>query len=386
MKKFILFASCALLVACTSESTLDNGNDNELKTIILSEHEITLEKGMEKVLNVEFVPENATNKTITWATTQPTVATVKDGVVAGVAPGYTRVIARYGRLSDLCVVTVIISAKSISLNKTKLTLVPGDTTTLKATVLPEDSTEGVEWSSSNESVATVKEGKVTAISEGEVTISAKSGERAATCSITVDLAVDLGLSVKWAACNIGATYPDQYGDYFAWGEVETKSMIYGWKNYKWCGRVDSNGNVYLTKYCTVSWRRWWAGIGEPDGKLLLEPADDVAHVELGGNWRIPTKDDWEELISKCEWHTTYKNGVRGKLVIGPNGNSIFMPHSGFISSGHSSPEYKDLRGLYWSSTLKLNEEICAYGADIDFSPYVDYCGRVNGLSIRPVSE
>lgn len=370
MKKFILFASFALLAACTSESTLDNGNDNgqssfvELTSIVLDEHEITLEKGMEKVLKVEFFPENATNKKVTWTSSNENVVKVKDGVVVGVAPGTAEVIVRsLKNIFDKCKVSVIVSAQSISLDKTKLTLVPGETASLKATVLPEDSTEGVEWFSSDESVATVKEGEVSAISEGEVTITVKAGEQSATCDINVDCTVDLGLSVKWAACNIGAKTPEQYGDYYAWGEVETyysgnwyesynwkwKNDGYVWESYKWS---DREGEMFK-KYCPTYKADCWYGEGSPDGKTVLEPDDDVAHLKLGGKWRIPTYEEWNELITMCLWKWTTWNGKRGMLVESKlNGNSIFLPAGGEIGYQYEDSIYlRDKGGAYWSATL-----------------------------------
>ena len=145
--------------------------------------------------------------------------------------------------------------------------------------------------------------------------------------------VDLGLSVKWASFNIGATKPEGYGDYYAWGETETKST-YEWSNYKYC--VDSPST--LTKYCTDS------EYGMVDKKTVLELSDDVAHVKWGGNWRIPTKYEMAELIENCTWTWTTLNGVEGcKVASKVNGNSIFLPAA---SGGMGTP-----RGSYWSSSI-----------------------------------
>ena len=101
--------------------------------------------------------------------------------------------------------------------------------------------------------------------------------------------VDLGLSVKWATCNLGATKPEEYGDYYAWGETETKTKTdYNWSTYRW--RKGASGK--LTKYCPSNKSGYWAGYGSPDGKTSLDLSDDVANIKLGGKWRLPTDAEW----------------------------------------------------------------------------------------------
>lgn len=134
--------------------------------------------------------------------------------------------------------------------------------------------------------------------------------------------VDLGLSVKWATCNIGASSPEEYGDYFAWGETEPKD-VYDWSTYKWCNGSQNT----LTKYCT---KREY---GVVDNKTALELEDDAAHVNWGGEWRMPTKAELEELRTKCTWLPAKINGVSGREITGPNGNTLFLPYSGYCSEG-----------------------------------------------------
>ena len=111
--------------------------------------------------------------------------------------------------------------------------------------------------------------------------------------------VDLGLpsGLKWATCNVGASSPEDYGDYYAWGETETKST-YNWSTYKWCNGSSST----LTKYCTDSSR------GTVDDKTTLDLEDDVAHVKWGGDWRMPTRQNYSELIYNCIWEWTTQGG------------------------------------------------------------------------------
>lgn len=153
--------------------------------------------------------------------------------------------------------------------------------------------------------------------------------------------VDLGLpsGTKWATTNVGATTPEGYGNYYAWGETTTKST-YNWSTYKWC-----NGNYdTMTKYCTES------SYGTVDNKTTLDLSDDAAYVNWGSSWRMPTKAEQYELRTECTWTWTTQNGVNGyKVTSKTNGNSIFLPAAGYRSG--SSVNYAGSTGLYWSSSL-----------------------------------
>ena len=188
-------------------------------------------------------------------------------------------------------------------------------------------------------------------------------------------AVDLGLSVKWATFNVGATKPEEYGGYYAWGETEEKE-IYNWSTYKWCnGSYDT-----MTKYCTSS------SYGTVDNKTVLDPEDDVAHVKWGGSWRMPTKAEQDELRTSCTWTWTTQNGVNGyKVTSKTNGNSIFLPAAGYRSG--TNLYYSGGIGYYWSSSLYGGNGYDAYYLDF-YSGYYDwsYYDRYSGFSVRPVSE
>lgn len=160
------------------------------------------------------------------------------------------------------------------------------------------------------------------------------------------IAVDLGLSVKWASCNIGANSPEQYGDYYAWGEKETKSS-YERANYKY---YDSS--YLLTRYCTMS------KYGKVDNKTTLDLQDDVARAKKGGSWRMPTKAEQDELRNKCDWKWTTKKGINGYEVKSRvNGNSIFLPAAGYRQN--SSSHVVGSGASYWSSTLSSDQPIDA---------------------------
>ncbi|MBQ7945859.1 MAG: InlB B-repeat-containing protein [Bacteroidales bacterium] len=161
--------------------------------------------------------------------------------------------------------------------------------------------------------------------------------------------VDLGLSVKWANCNVGATFPEDYGDYFAWGETSPKDD-YSWSTYKYCNGSSST----LTKYNTNS------SNGTVDNKTTLELSDDAARVNWGDAWRIPTDNEWDKLINNCTWTWTSQNGVSGyKVTSKINGNSIFMPATGYRNG--TSFTTVGYYGYYWSSTLDEGDPRSAYG-------------------------
>ena len=187
--------------------------------------------------------------------------------------------------------------------------------------------------------------------------------------------VDLGLSVNWATCNVGATKPEEYGNYYAWGETTPKTT-YDWSTYKWCnGSYDT-----MTKYCTNS------DYGTVDNYTVLGKEDDAASVNMGGSWRMPTYKEQAELQTKCTWTWTTLNGVNGYNVEGPNGNSIFLPAAG-------CRDYSDLYragsyGYYWSRSLnQLNSGYALYlyfhSGDVDWTHYNSRCcGRsVRGVTI-----
>ncbi len=189
-------------------------------------------------------------------------------------------------------------------------------------------------------------------------------------------AIDLGLpsGIKWASCNVGASNPEEYGGYYAWGETEEKND-YSLSTYKYC-----NGDEYsMTKYCTDSY------YGTVDNKTTLEPGDDVAHVQWGGSWRMPTEAEQKELINNCTWSWTTLNGVRGHRVTGPNGNSIFLPAAGFRSGEEVINQ--GFYGYYWSSSLSSFRSYSAYYLDFGSSRYGwDDGSRSYGRTVRPVCE
>ncbi|MBO5720165.1 MAG: hypothetical protein J6R61_01350 [Bacteroidales bacterium] len=190
--------------------------------------------------------------------------------------------------------------------------------------------------------------------------------------------VDLGLpsGLKWATCNVGATTPEGYGDYFAWGETEPKAT-YDWSTYKYCNGTDDS----ITKYCTDS------SFGTVDNKTVLELSDDAAYVNWGGSWRMPTKAEQDELMDtdNCTWEWTTQNEVNGyKVTSKINGNSIFLPAAGYYRSS-SDLYYVGSDGRYWSSSLSTDGNF--YANVLNFysgNVYLSGGYRCNGLSVRAV--
>ena len=192
--------------------------------------------------------------------------------------------------------------------------------------------------------------------------------------------VDLGLpsGLLWATCNVGADAPEDYGDYFAWGEIATK-YYYGWSNYQYC-----NGDAHqLTKYCNKS---FFGFNGFTDTLTTLLPEDDVANVNWGGIWRIPTQMEWQELYNNTTKTLTIQNGVYGMRFTAANGNSIFLPAAGCYSGNNL---IFSNTGCYWSSSLCTAEPSKAWILEFWKSGGTTYIyildfSRSVGLSVRPV--
>lgn len=196
--------------------------------------------------------------------------------------------------------------------------------------------------------------------------------------------VDLGMTdangnpVYWATCNVGAENPEDAGLYFAWGETSgygsdtSDGRSFNWSSYKWCnGSWDT-----LTKYCTD----YYYGI--VDNKTVLDPEDDAAHVNWGGDWRMPTKEELDWLRNNCTWQ--WDSSKHGSIVTSSKtGNSIFLPTAGYRDN--SSLINAGLYGVYWSSSLGTSDSSSAYGlyfgsSDRGANRHVRYYGR----SVRAV--
>ena len=184
--------------------------------------------------------------------------------------------------------------------------------------------------------------------------------------------VDMGLSVRWGTCNVGAASPEEYGYYFAWGEVETKEY-YQLNNYRWAASVSG----MILKYCTNSF------LGNVDNKTQLEPEDDAAHVICEDMWRIPTEYEFNELIDNCSIAWTSSNGVYGlEFVSNKNGNSIFIPAAGYY---YDVEKDASSFGYYWTSSLDINDSTKAKQFAFNEDGHIlSSSTRYFGQTIRPV--
>lgn len=193
--------------------------------------------------------------------------------------------------------------------------------------------------------------------------------------------VDLGLpsGLKWATCNIGANAPEEYGNYYAWGETEPKD--------------DYRGNKYFADDYSTTDRLLKYNVnpqqGDVDNKTVLDPEDDVAHVVWGGTWRMPTDEEHRELRLKCQWENTTLNGVKVTKITGPNGNCIYLPYTG--RRMYAMTLSADTEGYYWTSSLKVDgggslDDYCSY-AEYFTVPYaLGSMSRSMGAAVRPVTE
>ena len=358
---------------------------NRLVTsITLNKESIVIRKGKTANLWVTVRPSTASNTNVSWSSSNTSVATVSSsGEVTSVAIGTATItvsaIDGSGK-SAACQVEVKQYVTGITLDKTSLVLLEGKYETLTVTVTPDNAQDkSLTWTSSDAAVAMVDQnGKVTALSKGTATIQATANDGSGVCAscsvrvcrIDMPIAVDLGLSVKWASFNLGASMPEEYGLYYAWGETEPKSD-YSWATYKWC----NGSKTSLTKYNIV------------DNKKVLDADDDVAHVKLGGGWRMPTDAEWTELRNNCTWTWTSnynETGVAGRIVTSTkNGASIFLPAAG-RRDGTGLVNFGSV-GNYWSSS-SLSEGSAINVGFYNNSVWSNGLGRNEGFSVRPVSD
>ncbi len=199
-------------------------------------------------------------------------------------------------------------------------------------------------------------------------------------SIAEPEAVDLGLSVRWASFNLGASSPEGTGNYYSWGETQVKPADQSnWKGYRLC---DDIALWTFTKY------------NEQDGLTRLEPADDAANVALGGKWRMPTYDECLELVNNCDPRMVEQSGAWGYLFTGKNGNKLFIPLAGYLETDgslvyHWSQVGDAAKGCYWSSTLHPENDTQAKDLFLfmgythgDFDQWFRYAAQ----PIRPVCD
>ncbi len=275
---------------------------------------------------------------------------------------------------NIYTVTATPSDENLGTVKTSATEVEeGTSVTLTAT--PQEGYGFVNWTVNGEIVSTENPYTTTITTNTEFKANFRTIRGVENSHEWIDLGLPSGL--KWATCNVGATTPGGCGDYFAWGGTGPQDY-YNWGTYRY-----GNGST-MSKYCTKS------GYGTVDNKTTLELADDAAHVNWGGKWRMPTKAEYDELMNttNCTWTWTTQNGVKGyKVTSKKNGNSIFLPAAGYRDYGGTLYNAGS-RGYFWSSSLGTRYNSgSAYSLDFNSSDvgWGNY-DRCNGYSVRAVCE
>ena len=348
---------------------------------------LSLAIGKSQTLSVTVYPSDASNKTVSWSSSDSNIASVdQSGTVTAKAKGTCTITCSAtdgsGKYAT-CKVTVLKLVTGIKLSQSSLSMLRDIPQQLTATVLPSDaSNTEVRWSSSNTNIATVnQQGWVTAKTQGNCVIYCQAIDDSGVkveCQVKVSnypQYVDLGLpsGTLWATLNIGANSPWEVGDYFAWGEKEPNKAVYDWSTYSLC-----NGTHYsMTKYNAT------------DGKTELDPADDAASVIWGVDWQMPSSTQRVELMDtryvNLQWTT--QSGVYGlKVTSKKNGNYIFLPVGGYRSG--SELLYTD-GGNYWSRSVNTYNNIYYTASAHYFSSSSNYGQtwlRSNGLNIRPVRK
>ena len=291
-------------------------------------------------------------------------------------------------------------ATSLTLSKSSLSLMKYASIRLTTTILPADADlTALSWTTSNHLVATVDgTGIITGHNIGVCTITARTldgSNLSATCQVVVadpssntGEYVNLGLpsGTLWATKNVGATNPEDYGNYFAWGETtgyDDGKTTFNWSNYIYC----NGSQTTLTKYCSNS---SYGYNGFTDTLTELELSDDAAYVNWGPNWRMPSQEQFEELFNSSYTTATWTtlNGVYGRLitsiVAGYEGNSIFLPAAGYRNN-FGATSGKDTNGDYWTRTFMTGRSYIGYFQYFD-STTNSSSGRTRevGQSVRPV--
>lgn len=406
--------------------------------VSVSPASLSMEIGESKALSVTVSPSDATDKTYTVTSDNTSVAEVSNGnvIAKGAGTANITVTTTDGSFQATCKVTVNKPQMTISADPSSLAF--GDvnvdecstkTFSISNTGKAEVKVSGISvpeaYSVDVTSPFTIAVGQSKTVTvtftptdgkdyNGSITITsdadnqptvAVSGKGIKLSPSGSPEAVDLGLpsGLLWASCNLGASKPEEDGNYYAWGETkaygeEDKTNA---NNYQY---NSSKGNPsYVRSLYVVNAYKWYNVENKTytkyasDDDLSLESSDDAAHVILGGKWRIPTKEEWQELIDNCKWTWVYTAGNGLKIESKTNGNSIYLPFSGriYVFNGETQPIYHSL-GFYWSSTgskeeISMTDHIqygyysCPYCVGVNQSEFVVRLSyRFEGSTIRPV--
>ena len=386
----LLAAAGLILLVAGCSKDIDPDLKVRVNGVDIAPTSLTLTPGTESSVTVSLTPVDATEQRVCLTSSNSEVlllgaeragtVTLKAGeipILAMAAGNATiSVTTLDGSYKTSCTVTVkegAVRVTSISLSPDPLSMRMGNAPVkLTATVSPANASEkSLFWTSSNEKVATVQDGLVSAVGEGEAVISAIARDGSNTrgeCHVIVEadlMAIDLGLSVLWANVNVGADVSSECGSYFAWGETASKTK-YTWDSYSF------GTESALTKYTGT-------------GPSVLEADDDAARKNQKDKWRMPAVEEMKELREKCSWAWSSRNGQNGFLVTAKNGNSIFLPAAGSCLSSDKPKPGKE--GVYWTSSRYSAVPSRAWMLSFTASEAkVTYSDRCYGHSVRAVLD
>lgn len=380
LKSFVLIGIISFMASCKEDSPtdptvtdpIDNPPNNPIAVtgISLDKTKLYLAIDGNYTLIATVTPTDATDKTVTWTTNNPTVATVANGLVTPKSVGTVKITAKSGVYTASCtfkIVSTIIPATAISLDPATKRIALNDTFTLTEVLTPTNATVNLTWTSSDTTIATVKDGVVTAKIPGEVTITAKSGYVTGTSTITVLDGVRIN-GLIWATRNV-----DTPGTFTV--NPEDFGKVYKFNNdTAW----DINGSIV----------GFGASYYYSPGKYLWEVGNDPSPV----GWRLPTFYEQGALIdvnySTKEYIT--QNGVVGcKITDKATNASIFLPAAGHIWLDDTlKTNISHFGGAYWSSTGNSTDSWLAASMTFGTSSfyYSVNLHRADGLSIRSVTE
>ena len=309
---------------------------------------------------------NNTGQSVSWKSSNTSVVRVSNnGMLSALSSGSATISATTADGKYTAKINIKVKV-ALYINSRDISICIGDSYKLDYT---NNTGQDLIWESSNSSIATVDgRGVVTGIGVGSTTIKVTTADGRRTDKATVKVkkklvykgeAVDLGLSVLWSKFNLGAPSQEEYGAYFSWGETQPKD-IYTEDTYSYYDQYIGD-DISGTKY-------------------------DAATAILGGGWRMPTKTELQELRDKCSWKWTKENGVKGYVVTGNNGNTIFIPAAGWAYSTIIVSAGDSFGTRFWTSTLYEYNEEWAYSQEYDNKGIILTTNRFYGVPIRPVKS
>jgi uncharacterized protein (TIGR02145 family) len=369
MKKTLFYFAVALSALTMTVASCGKDDDKpEVTGISLDKTMLALAVDENYKLTATVTPENADN-TVTWTSSDITKAAVYDGTVFALAVGEVTITATAGNRTAICTVIISPTVNNISLDKVTLTLVIDEEYPLVATITPDNASKTVTWTSSAEAIATVTDGKVTAITTGTATITAKAGDRTATCLVTVknNPLIDKGVvinGIKWATRNV-----DKPGTFA--NKPEDRGMLYQWnRNIGWSNShpmVNSNGGTEWDN--SISTGNTW------------ETSNNVCPT----GWRIPTIEELQSLFeANNEWIESTPRGRK----FGSGNNIIFLPTAGSRDGSDGTLWSSNMNGIYRSSTINESNNMRSH-ALVFTSSVLEISNNVNhnfGYSVRCVAD